>query len=97
MRIPFIDARLIILLFAQCGISVGDICREDITLFVVYPLLSRWIDIYYRRLMMGKLGVILLVMMMMMMMMIGIVTSVLFLGIAGFIADPGLVAFAVPG
>lgn len=45
---------------------------------------------------MGKLGVIPLVMMMMMMM-IGIVTSVLFLGIAGFIADPGLVAFAVPG
>jgi predicted PurR-regulated permease PerM len=59
---------------------------------VGYPLLSGWIDFYYRPVMMGKRVAIPPVMMM-----IGIFAGVPFMGIVGFIIGPVLVALAVTG
>lgn len=92
MLIPLIGAQLMILFFALYFITIGDIWRAVITLFIGYPLLSGWIDFYYRPVMMGKRVAIPPVMMM-----IGIFAGVPFMGIAGFIIGPVLVALAVTG
>jgi predicted PurR-regulated permease PerM len=92
MLIPLIGAQIIILLLALYFISVGEIRSAVITLFVGYPLLSGWIDFYYRPVMMGKRVAIHPVMMM-----IGIFAGVPFMGIAGFILGPVLIALAVTG
>ena len=92
MLIPLIGAQIIILLLALYFISVGEVKGAVITLFVGYPLLSGWIDFYYRPVMMGKRVAIPPVMMM-----IGIFAGVPFMGIAGFIIGPVLIALAVTG
>ena len=92
MLVPLIGAQVMILFFALYFMSLGDTGRAVITLVVGYPLLSGWIDFYYRPVMMGKRVAIPPVMMM-----IGIFAGVPFLGIVGFIIGPVLVALAVTG
>jgi predicted PurR-regulated permease PerM len=92
MLVPLIGAQIMILFFALYFMSLGDTGSAVITLVVGYPLLSGWIDFYYRPVMMGKRVAIPPVMMM-----IGIFAGVPFLGIAGFIIGPVLVALAVTG
>ena len=92
MLIPLIGAQIMILFFALYFISIGDIWNAVITLFVGYPLLTGWIDFYYRPVMMGKRVAIPPVIMI-----IGIFAGVPFMGIVGFIIGPVLVALAVTG
>jgi predicted PurR-regulated permease PerM len=92
MLVPLIGAQIMILLFALYFMSIGDTGRAVIMLVVGHPLLSGWIDFYYRPVMMGKRVAIPPVMMM-----IGIFAGVPFLGIVGFIVGPVLVALAVTG
>lgn len=92
MLVPLIGAQIMILFFALYFMSLGDMGRAVITLLAGYPLLSGWIDFYYRPVMMGKRVAIPPVMMM-----IGIFAGVPFLGIVGFIIGPVLVALAVTG
>jgi predicted PurR-regulated permease PerM len=90
MLVPLIGAQIMLLFFALYFMSLGDTWHTVITLFVGYPLLSGWIDFYYRPVMMGKRVAIPPVMMM-----IGIFAGVPFIGIVGFIVGPVLVALAV--
>jgi predicted PurR-regulated permease PerM len=92
MLIPLIGAQIMILFFALYFLSLGDSWSAVVTLVVGYPLLSGWIDFYYRPVMMGKRVAIPPIMMM-----IGIFAGVPFLGIVGFIVGPVLVALAVTG
>ena len=92
MLIPLIGAQIMILFYALYFMSLGDTGRAVITLLAGYPLLSGWIDFYYRPVMMGKRVDIPPVMIM-----IGIFAGVPFLGIAGFIIGPVLIALAVTG
>jgi predicted PurR-regulated permease PerM len=92
MLIPLIGAQIMILFFTLYFMSLGDTWSAVITLLVGYPLLSGWIDFYYRPVMMGKRVAIPPVMMM-----IGIFAGVPFMGIVGFIIGPVLVALAVTG
>jgi predicted PurR-regulated permease PerM len=92
MLIPLIGAQLMILFFALYFMSIGDTLSAVITLLVGYPLMSGWIDFYYRPVMMGKRVAIPPVMMM-----IGILAGVPFMGIVGFIIGPVLIALAVTG
>jgi predicted PurR-regulated permease PerM len=92
MLIPLIGAQIVILFFTFYFISIGNTWNAVITLLVGYPLLSGWIDFYYRPVMMGKRVAIPPVMMM-----IGIFAGVPFMGIVGFIIGPVLVALAVTG
>jgi len=92
MLIPLIGAQIMLLIFALYFLSLGDIWSAVITLFAGYPLLSGWIDFYYRPVMMGKLVAIPPVMMM-----IGILAGVPFMGLVGFIVGPVLVGLAVTG
>jgi predicted PurR-regulated permease PerM len=61
-------------------------------LFVGYPLLSGWLELLYKPVMMGKRVAIPTIMIM-----IGILAGVPFMGIVGFIVGPVLVALAVTG
>jgi predicted PurR-regulated permease PerM len=92
MLIPLIGAQIMILFFTLYFLSIGDTGSAVINLLVGYPLLSGWIDFYYRPVMMGKRVAIPPVMMM-----IGIFAGVPFIGLAGFIVGPVLVALAVTG
>jgi predicted PurR-regulated permease PerM len=92
MLVPLIGAQIMILFFALYFLSLGDTRSAVITLFVGYPLLSGWIDFYYRPVMMGKRVAIPPIMMM-----IGIFAGVPFTGIVGFIIGPVLIALAVTG
>jgi predicted PurR-regulated permease PerM len=92
MLIPLIGAQIVILFFTFYFLSIGETWSAVITLLVGYPLLSGWIDFYYRPVMMGKRVAIPPVMMM-----IGIFAGVPFMGIVGFIIGPVLVALAVTG
>ncbi len=92
MLIPLIGAQIMILFFVLYFLSLGDTRSAVITLFLGYPLLSGWIDFYYRPVMMGKRVAIPPIMMM-----IGIFAGVPFTGIVGFIIGPVLIALAVTG
>jgi predicted PurR-regulated permease PerM len=92
MLIPLIGAQIMLLFYILYFLSIGDSGSALITLLVGYPLLSGWIDFYYRPVMMGKRVAIPPVMMM-----IGILAGVPFMGIVGFIVGPVLVALAVIG
>ncbi len=92
MLVPLIGAQIMILFIALYFMSIGNTGSAAITLLVGYPLLSGWIDFYYRPVMMGKRVAIPPIMMM-----IGIFAGVPFLGIVGFIIGPVLVALAVTG
>ena len=90
--IPLFGSQIMLIFFALYFISVGDIWRAVITLFIGYPLLSAWIDFYYRPVVMGHRVAIPPVMMM-----IGILAGVPFMGLVGFIIGPVLIALAVTG
>lgn len=90
--IPLFGSQIMLLFLALYFISIGDIWRAGITLVVGYPLLSAWIDFYYRPVVMGHRVAIPPVMMM-----IGILAGVPFMGIVGFIIGPVLIALAVTG
>jgi predicted PurR-regulated permease PerM len=90
--IPLTGAEILIIIFALYFMSLGDTWSAVITLFVGYPLLSGWIELYYGPMMMGKRVAIPTVMIM-----IGILAGVPFMGIAGFILGPVLIALAVTG
>jgi predicted PurR-regulated permease PerM len=92
MLIPLIGAQAMLLIFTLYFMSLGDTSSALITLLVGYPLLSGWIDFWYRPVMMGQRVAIPPVMMM-----IGIFAGVPFMGIVGFIVGPVLVALAVTG
>ena len=92
MLIPLIGAQIMLFFFVLYFMSTGDARSAIITLVIGYPLLSGWIDFWYRPVMMGKRVAIPPVMMM-----IGIFAGVPFMGIAGFIVGPVLVALAVTG
>ncbi len=90
MLVPLIGAQIIILFFTLYFLSLGESGSALITLLIGYPLLSGWIDFYYRPVMMGKRVAIHPVMMM-----IGIFAGVPFIGFVGFIIGPVLVTLAV--
>jgi predicted PurR-regulated permease PerM len=90
--IPLTGAEILIIIFSLYFLSIGDTRSAVITLFMGYPLLSGWIELYYGPMMMGKRVAIPTVMII-----IGILAGVPFMGIAGFILGPVLVALAVTG
>jgi predicted PurR-regulated permease PerM len=90
--VPLTGAEIVILFLTLNFLSIGDTRNAVITLFVGYPVLSGWIELYYGPMMMGKRVAIPVVMMM-----IGILAGVPFMGIAGFIVGPVLIALAVTG
>jgi predicted PurR-regulated permease PerM len=92
MLIPLIGAQLMILLLALYFLSLGDTRGVLAMLFIGYPLLSGWIDFYYRPVMMGKKVAVHPVVMM-----IGIFAGVPFMGVVGFILGPVLIALVVTG
>jgi len=92
MLIPLIGAQIMILILALYFFSLGDIGGVIAMLFVGYPLLSGWIDFYYRPVMMGKRVAVHPVIMM-----IGIFAGVPFMGFVGFIIGPVLIALVVTG
>jgi predicted PurR-regulated permease PerM len=92
MLIPLIGAQIMILFLALYFFSLGDIRGVITMLFVGYPLLSGWIDFYYRPIMMEKRVAIHPVIMM-----IGIFAGVPFMGFVGFIIGPVLIALVVTG
>jgi predicted PurR-regulated permease PerM len=92
MLIPLIGAQIMILILALYFFSLGDIRAVIIMLFIGYPLLSGWIDFYYRPVMMGKRVAVHPVIMM-----IGILAGVPFMGFVGFIVGPVLIALVVTG
>jgi predicted PurR-regulated permease PerM len=90
MLIPLIGAQLFILFFFIYMVSLGDIRSAVITLFIGYPLLSGWIDFYFRPVMMRRRVAVHPVIMI-----IGIFAGVPFMGFVGFILGPVLIALAV--
>jgi predicted PurR-regulated permease PerM len=92
MLIPLIGAQIMILILTLYFFSLGDIRGVIAMLFVGYPLLSGWIDFYYRPVMMGKRVAVHPVIMM-----IGIFAGVPFMGFVGFIIGPVLIALVVTG
>jgi len=72
--------------------SLGDTRSAVVLLLVGYPLLSGWVDFYYRPIMMKKRVAVHPVMMM-----IGIFAGVPFMGLVGFIIGPVLIALVVTG
>jgi len=92
MLIPLIGAQAMILILALYFLSIGDSTASVIMLVVGYPLLSGWIDFYYRPVMMGRRVAVHPVIMM-----IGIFAGVPFMGIVGFIVGPVLIALVVIG
>jgi predicted PurR-regulated permease PerM len=92
MLIPLIGAQIMILILALYFFSLGDIRGVIAMLLVGYPLLSGWIDFYYRPVMMGKRVAVHPVIMM-----IGIFAGVPFMGFVGFIIGPVLIALVVTG
>ena len=92
MLIPLIGAQIMILILALYFMGTGDFNSTIIMLFLGYPLLSGWIDFYYRPVMMGKRVAVHPVIMM-----IGIFAGVPFMGIVGFIIGPVLIALVVIG
>jgi predicted PurR-regulated permease PerM len=90
--VPLTGAEILLIIFTLYFLSIGDTRSAVITLFVGYPLMSGWIELYYGPMMMGKRVAIPTVMIM-----IGILAGVPFMGIAGFILGPVLVALAVTG
>ena len=92
MLIPLIGAQLFLFVFVLYMVALGDYKSAAIVVLIGYPLLSGWIDFYYRPFMMGKRVAVHPVFMM-----IGIFAGVPFMGIVGFILGPVLVALAVTG
>lgn len=92
MLIPLIGAQLFLLFFVLYMIALGDIRSAVITIFIGYPLLSGWIDFYYRPVMMRRRVAVHPVFMI-----IGIFAGVPFMGAVGFILGPVLMSLTVSG
>ena len=92
MLIPLIGAQLFLLFSVLYMLALGDIRSGLITIFIGYPLLSGWIDFYYRPVMMRQRVAVHPVFMI-----IGIFAGVPFMGIVGFILGPVLIALAATG
>jgi predicted PurR-regulated permease PerM len=92
MLIPLVGAQLCLLFFILYMIALGDIRSAVITMFIGYPLLSGWIDFYYRPVMMRRRVAVHPVFMI-----IGIFAGVPFMGLVGFILGPVLMSLAVTG
>lgn len=92
MLIPLIGAQFLLFFIVLYLIVMGDMKGAAITVFIGYPLLSGWIDFYYRPVMMGKRVAIHPVLMM-----IGIFAGLPFMGVLGFIVGPVLIALVVTG
>jgi predicted PurR-regulated permease PerM len=92
MLVPLIGAQVMIILLALYFLSIGDTGASLIMLVAGYPLLSGWIDFFYRPVMMGRRVAVHPVIMM-----IGIFAGVPFMGIVGFIIGPVLIALVVTG
>jgi predicted PurR-regulated permease PerM len=90
--VPLTGVEILILFLALYFLSLGDFRSAVIMLFVGYPLLSGWLELLYKPVMMGKRVAIPTIMIM-----IGILAGVPFMGIVGFIVGPVLVALAVTG
>jgi predicted PurR-regulated permease PerM len=90
--IPLVGASVFILFFMLYLLALGDIRGAAVMLFIGYPLMSGWIDFYYRPVMMGKRTAIHPVLMM-----IAFFAGVPFMGFVGFIAGPVLMALLVTG
>ena len=93
MLIPMIGAQLVLVFFMLYLIALGDYRGVLIVMFVGYPLLSGWIDFYYRPIMMRRRVSIVHPVFMI----IGIFAGVPFMGFVGFILGPVLIALAVVG
>ena len=92
MLIPLIGAQFFLLIFLLYMVALGDYRSAAIVALIGYPLLSGWIDFYYRPMMMGKRVAVHPVCMM-----IGIFAGVPFMGLVCFILGPVLVALVVTG
>jgi len=92
MLVPLIGAQVFLLFFLLYTIALGDFRSAALVVLIGYPLLSGWIDFYYRPVMMGKRVAVHPVFMM-----IGIFGGVPFMGPVGFILGPVLVALMVTG
>ena len=92
MLVPLIGSQFFLLVFLLYMVALGDYRSAAIVALIGYPLLSGWIDFYYRPVMMGKRVAVHPVFMM-----IGILAGVPFMGLVGFILGPVLVALAVTG
>jgi len=92
MLVPLIGAQVMILILALYFLATGDTGAAVIMLVAGYPLLSGWIDFFYRPVMMGRRVAVHPVIMM-----IGIFAGVPFMGIVGFILGPLLIALVVIG
>ena len=90
--VPLSGVEILILFLTLYFLSLGDFRSAVIMLFVGYPLLSAWLELLYKPVMMGKRVAIPTIMIM-----IGILAGVPFMGIVGFIIGPVLVALAVTG
>lgn len=89
MLIPLIGAQVVLVFFILYLLALGDIKGVLIVMFIGYPLLSGWIDFYYRPVMMRRRVAVHPVFMI-----IGIFAGVPFMGFVGFIIGPVLVSLA---
>jgi predicted PurR-regulated permease PerM len=89
MLIPLIGAQLVLVFFMLYLLALGDLKGMFIVMFIGYPLLSGWIDFYYRPVMMRRRVAVHPVFMI-----IGIFAGVPFMGFVGFIIGPVLVSLA---
>ncbi len=92
MLVPLIGSQFFLLVFLLYMVALGDYRSAAIVILIGYPLLSGWIDFYYRPVMLGKRVAVHPVFMM-----IGILAGVPFMGLVGFILGPVLVAHGVTG
>ncbi len=92
MLVPLIGAQVMIAILALYFFSIGDTGAALAMIVIGYPLLSGWIDFFYRPVMMGRRVAVHPVIMM-----IGIFAGVPFMGIVGFILGPVLIALVVIG
>ena len=92
MLFQLIGAQVFLFIFLFCTVALGDFRSTAIVVLIGYPLLSGWIDFYYRPVMMSKRVAVHPVFMM-----IGIFGGVPFMGPVGFILGPVLVALMVTG
>jgi predicted PurR-regulated permease PerM len=93
MLIPLVGAQLVLFFFMLYLLALGDFKGAFMVMFIGYPLLSGWIDFYYRPIMMKRRVAAVHPVFMV----IGIFAGVPFMGFVGFILGPVLIALAVIG
>jgi predicted PurR-regulated permease PerM len=88
--IPLVGSAVIILIFTLYLVALGDYRGAAVMVLVGYPLMSGWLDFYYRPVMMGKRVAINPILMM-----IAILVGIPFMGFVDFILGPVLMALLV--